>query len=157
MAAPPLQMERRDGGSDKSVANKDALGRRDVRQSHRENAECRLSAAPFADCRLPLTARSHRAEARCGDWLSSVIVLRRGAMRRRTTGRSSVLPPSTAFCRHADPSSCKPNDRFRWEIGADRLAADHADARLPRATWWTLSRPVVGLQPTGCCGRESNP
>ena len=26
--------------------------------------------------------------------------------------------------------------------GANRPTADHAGARLPRATWWTLSRPV---------------
>ena len=40
---------------------------------------------------------------------------------------------------------------------ARQPTADYAYARLPRATWWTLSRPVVGFQPTGCCGRESNP
>jgi len=35
---------------------KEAVGRRDVRRSHRENAECRLSTVALAGCGLPRTA-----------------------------------------------------------------------------------------------------
>jgi hypothetical protein len=50
------------------------------------------------------------------------------------------LPSVASF----DPLSGKPSSGSHNANRADRLTADHACARLPRATWWTLSRPVAG-------------
>lgn len=98
MAAPPLKTERitRVLCNVVTVA-KEAVGRRNVRRPHRENAECRLSTAPPAGCRLHRAARSHRAKAQCGDSPSSAVIHQHGTVRRRTTGRSSVLPRAAAF------------------------------------------------------------
>src|SRR5262245_5137608 len=88
---------------------KEALGRRDVRQSHQKNAECRLSTTPPASLRLLHAANQHEDFAQCENLPSSAVVHRHGFVWQRTTRRSSVLPSAAASSASFDPQSRKPN------------------------------------------------
>jgi hypothetical protein len=65
--------------------------------SHPQNAECRLSTAPSSGCGLPRTANLRQVEAQRGDLQSLTVFHRHGTVRRRTTGRSSVLSPAATL------------------------------------------------------------
>ena len=151
---------------------KEAVGRRDVRRSHRENAECRLSTAPLAGCRLPSSASLHQAEARCGDLQPSAVVHRlwnRAAAHYRALAGAAVVgclchPCLTRSPTEPEHESCL-DDWCRPIDGQSCLRPPPAgylvDAFRARSSWltanwllWTGVEPVTSRGKIWCSTSE---